>query len=181
MVSFDQQQVASGNGAVGGTGGSPGRPHWAWVGAHGGAGVTTLSEVVPGGADFGRDFPGQAGASDLPAVVVCRSNAHGLAAARKAAAKAASFNADVLGLVVVADMPERRRPKPLAEALYLTRGAYRELWEMPWVPAWRFGEPPAPANSPRQAGQLLVDLWTTLDLPLPGGKSQKRQGGSKEK
>ncbi len=97
MVSFDQQQVASGNGAVAGTGGSPGRPHWAWVGAHGGAGVTTLSEVVPGGADFGRDFPAQAGASGLPAVVVCRSNAHGLAAARKAAAMAASFNAERVG------------------------------------------------------------------------------------
>ncbi len=107
-----------------GTGGSPGRPHWAWVGAHGGAGVTTLAEVVPGGADFGRDFPAQVGMPGLPAVVVCRSNAQGLAAARKAAAVAASFATELLGLVVVADMPERRRPKPLAEALYLTRGAY---------------------------------------------------------
>jgi hypothetical protein len=112
---------------------------------------------------------------------VCRSNAQGLTAARKAAVIAASLATDVLGLVVVADMPERRRPKPLAEALYLTRGAYDELWEMPWVPAWRFGEPPAPANTPRQARQLLVDLWTALDLPLPSGNSQKRQGGSREK
>ena len=181
MVSLDEQQVASANGAVAGTGGRPSRPHWAWVGAHGGAGVTTLSEVVPGGADFGRDFPAQAGPLGLPVVVVCRSNAQGLTAARKAAAKAASFSANVLGLVVVADMPERRRPKPLAEALYLTRGAYQELWEMPWVPAWRFGEPPVPANSPRQAHQLLVDLWTALELPLPGEISQERQGGSKEK
>jgi hypothetical protein len=181
VVSFDQRQVANGNGAVAGIGGSPPRPHCAWVGAHGGAGVTTLSEVVPGGADFGRDFPAQAAASGLRAVVVCRSNAQGLTAARKAAAIAASLATDVLGLVVVADMPERRRPKPLAEALYLTRGAYDELWEMPWVPAWRFGEPPAPANTPRQARQLLVDLWTALDLPLPSGNSQKRQGGSREK
>ena len=181
MVPFDQRQVAVKNGAVDGTAGSPGRPHWAWVGAHGGAGVTTLVEVVPGGADFGRNFPAQVGMPGLPAVVVCRSNAQGLAAARKAAAVAASFATELLGLVVVADMPERRRPKPLAEALYLTRGAYDDLWEMPWVPAWRFGEPPAPANSPRQARQLLVDLWTALDLPLPGGNSQKRQGGSKEK
>jgi hypothetical protein len=149
--------------------------YWAWVGAHGGAGVTTLAEAVPGGADFGRDFPAEVGVPGLPAVVVCRANAQGLVAAREAAAKAASLAEDVLGLVVVADMPERRRPKPLAEALYLTRGAYPELWEMPWVPAWRFGEPPAPANSPRQVRELLVDLWTALDLPLPGGKSQMRQ------
>ncbi len=181
MVSFEQRQIAGANGAMAGAGQSSSGPYWAWVGAHGGAGVTTLSEVVPGGADFGRDFPAQAGAPGLPAVVVCRSNAQGLVAARKTAARAASFATDVLGLVVVADMPERRRPKALAEALYLTRGAYQELWEMPWVPAWRFGEPPAPANSPRQVRQLLVDLWTALDLPLPGGKSQKRQGGSKGK
>jgi hypothetical protein len=181
MVSFEQQQIASTNGAVAGTGQSPGGPYWAWVGAHGGAGVTTLSEAVPGGADFGRDFPTQAGVPGLPAVVVCRSNAQGLAAARDAAARAATLAAEVLGLVVVADMPERRRPKSLAEALYLTRGAYQELWEMPWVPAWRFGEPPAPVNSPRQVRELLVDLWTALDLPLPGGKNQKRQGGSRGK
>ena len=74
-------------------------------------------------------------------------------------------------------MPERRRPKPLAEALYLTRGAYEETWEVPWVPAWRFGEAPAPANSPPQVRELLVGLWSALDLPLPGGDNQKRQGG----
>jgi hypothetical protein len=186
MVSFYQQQVAGANGAVAGHGQSPGGqssggPFWAWVGAHGGAGVTTLAEVVPGGNDFGRDFPAEVGAPDLPAVVVCRSNAQGLVAARKAALRAVSFGTDVLGLVVVADVPERKRPKPLAEALYLTRGGYKELWEMPWVPAWRFGQPPAPANSPRQVRELLVALWTALDLPLPGGKSQKRQGDSKEK
>lgn len=181
MVAIEGRQVASANGVVPGAGWSPGGPYWAWVGAHGGAGVTTLCEVVPGGADFGQVFPAQAGFAGLPAVVVCRSNAQGLVAARKAAARAASLGTVVLGLVVVADMPERRRPKPLAEALYLTRGAYDQLWEMPWVPAWRFGELPAPANSPRQARRLLVDLWTALDLPLPSGNSQKRQGGSKVK
>jgi hypothetical protein len=181
VVSFDQQELVAAMALWPTLGESLGVSCWAWVGAHGGAGVTTLSGVVPGGADFGRDFPAQAGASDLPVVVVCRSNAHGLAAARIAAAKAASLNADVLGLVVVADMPERRRPKPLAEALYLTQGAYQELWEIPWVPAWRFGEDPASANSPSQARQLLVGLCAALDLPLPGGKCQKRQGGSAEK
>jgi hypothetical protein len=181
VVSFDQQEQVAAMPLWPTLGESRDSPHWAWVGAHGGAGVTTLSEVVPGGVDFGRNFPAQAGASGLPAVVVCRSNAYGLGAARIAAATAASFNADVLGLVVVADMPERRRPKPLAEALYLTRGAYRELWEMPWVPAWRFGEDPAPANSPRQARQLLVGLCAAVHLPLPGESGQKRQGGSKEK
>jgi len=181
MVTFEGRQVVKADGAVAGAGWSTGAPYWAWVGAHGGAGTTSLCEAVPGGADFGRHFPEEAGAAGLAAVVVCRSNGRGLAAAREAAAKAASFGTALLGLVVVADMPERRRPKPLAEALYLTRGGYEELWEMPWVPAWRFGEPPAPANSPPQVRELLVDLWTALDLPLPGGSTRKRQGGNKAK
>ena len=147
--------------------------YWAWAGAHGGAGTTTLAEAVPGGADFGLCLPEEAGSPGLPAVVVCRPNAKGLAAAREAARRAASLGTRVLGLVVVADMPERRRPKPLAEALYLTRGAYEETWEVPWVPAWRFGEAPAPANSPPQVRELLVGLWGALGLPLPGGPTKK--------
>ena len=154
--------------------------HWAWAGAHGGAGTTTLCQAVPGGADFGRLLPEEAGSPGLPAVVVCRSNAKGLAAARGAARRAASLGTRVLGLVVVADMPERRRPKPLAEALYLARGAYEETWEVPWVPAWRFGEAPGPANCPPQVRELLAGLWGALGLPPPGGANQKTQGGRKE-
>ena len=170
-------------GAPSGNGRSPGGDraggYWAWAGAHGGAGTTTLCEAVPGGADFGRSLPEEAGRPGLPAVVVCRSNAKGLAAAREAARRAASLGTRVLGLVVVADMPERRRPKPLAEALYLTRGAYEETWEVPWVPAWRFGEAPAPANSPPQVRELLVGIWSALGLPLPGGANQKREANQK--
>ena len=189
MVGPEGLQVG---GAPSGDGRSPGGDcaggdwaggYWAWAGAHGGAGTTTLAAAVPGGADFGRSLPEEAASPGLPAVVVCRSNAKGLAAGREAARRAASLGTRVLGLVVVADMPERRRPKPLAEALYLTRGAYEETWEVPWVPAWRFGEAPAPANSPPQVRELLVGIWSALGLPLPGGANQKktptkkRQGG----
>ena len=49
-----------------------------------------------------------------------------------------------------------------------------ETWEVPWVPAWRFGEAPAATNSPPQVRELLVGIWSALDLPLPGGANQKR-------
>jgi hypothetical protein len=147
--------------------------YWAWVGAHGGAGVTTLCQAVPGGTDLGRNLPVEEGFVDLPAVVVCRSNASGLAAARDTAAMAAGTTT-TLGLVVVADMPERRRPKVLAESLYLTRGAFGDrVWEMPWVEAWRLGEPPSPHNSPPAVRDLLRGLWIAVDLPLPGGSSKR--------
>jgi len=148
-------------------------PFWAWVGAHGGAGVTTLSQAVPGGVDLGRKLPLEEGLSDLPAVVVCRSNARGLEAARDIAAMGAATTT-LLGLVVVADMPERKRPKLLADSLYLTRGAFAATWEMPWVPAWRLGEAPSPASNPREVRDLLRSLWTAVNLPLPGGTNQRR-------
>src|ERR1035437_133 len=56
--------------------------YWAWVGAHGGAGVTTLSQAIPGGVDLGRRLPVEEGLTDLPAVAVCRGNAGGLIVTR---------------------------------------------------------------------------------------------------
>ena len=180
MVGAEGLQVGV---APSGDGRSPGGywagAYWAWAGAHGGAGTTTLWGAVPGGADFGRSLPEEAGSPGLPAVVVCRSHAQGLAAARGTARRAASLGTRVLGLVVVADMPERRRPKPLAEALYLTQGAYEETWEVPWVPAWRLGEAPAPANSPPQVRELRAGIWGALGLPPPGGANQKDKGPEK--
>lgn len=140
---------------------------WGWVGAHGGAGTTTLAEAVPGGVDLGRAGPWEQGLV-LPAVVVCRGSARGLSAARTFAARTPP-DACVLGLVVTADVPERRRPKPLADSLYLTSGAYDgRVWEIPWVPAWRLGEDPSPANNPRAVPELLRVLWTAVGLSLPG-------------
>jgi len=148
-------------------------PYWAWVGAHGGAGVTTLCQAIPGGVDLGRKLPVEEGLVDMPAVVVCRGNAKGLAAARDTAAMA-SATTTLLGLVVVADMPERRRPKVLAESLYVTRGAFEDhVWEMPWVDAWRLGEAPSPDNNPQQVRDLLRSLWTAVNLPLPGGSNKR--------
>jgi len=139
---------------------------WVWVGAHGGAGTTTLAEAVPGGVDLGRAGPWEHGLA-LPAVVVCRGSARGLSAARTFAARSPA-DAALLGLVVVADMPGRRRPKALAEGLYLTSGAYTAVWEMPWVPAWHLGEDPSPANNPRAVPELLRVLWAAVGLCLPG-------------
>lgn len=147
--------------------------YWAWCGAHGGAGVTTLSEAVPGGVDLGRRLPSEADHGHLPIVVVCRSTARGLLAAREFAASAAARTI-LLGLVVVADMPERKRPRVLAESLYVTRGAFNDrVWEMPWVGPWRLGEPPGRSNNPQQVRDLLTALWTAVNLPLPGGSRQQ--------
>jgi len=148
---------------------------WVWCGAHGGAGVTTLAAAIPGGVDLGRRLPWEAGVDELPAVVVCRSTAAGLSAARDFAA-AASGRTDLLGLVVVADIPERKRPKVLTDSLYVTRGAFGgRVWEMPWVGSWRLGEPPGTSNNPRQVKDLLRALWGAVNLPLPGESTDEQR------
>lgn len=150
-------------------------PFWAWVGAHGGAGVTTLAEAVPGGIDLGRWIPSELARRRLPMVAVCKADARGLLAARTLAARAHAAAEQVLGLVVVADIPERRRPKPLTDSLSVTRGAYPKVWEMPWVLPWRLGDAPSRVNNPPQVPELLRALWTAVGLPLPGSTQQQRK------
>ncbi|MGI5347351.1 DUF6668 family protein [Streptomyces sp. CA-250714] len=132
-------------------------PGWWWLGVHGGAGVTTLERAVPGGQDAHRAWP----VSEVPqpVVLVARSSAGGLKAAQSAAQQWASrtvTGVELLGLVVVADAPGRR-PRVLRDLLRLASGAVPRLWEIPWVEAWRLGEP-ATAHLPRECVPLARDL-----------------------
>ncbi|MFI6662838.1 DUF6668 family protein [Streptomyces sp. NPDC050523] len=130
---------------------------WWWLGVHGGAGVSTLEEAVPGGRDAGRSWP--VSRNSPPVVLVARSTARGLRAAQNAAQQWASHmvtGVDLLGLVVVADAPGRR-PRALRDLVQLVSGAVPRLWEMPWVEPWRLGEPPL-AHLPRECAPLARDL-----------------------
>jgi hypothetical protein len=82
--------------------------------------------------------------------------------------------ATVIGLVLVADAPGRL-PKPLAELRHLVSGAYPHVWDVPWVEAWRQGDPPGARNTPKEVGRMaevlrsltsgsIVDLRTGLHL-----------------
>jgi hypothetical protein len=54
-----------------------------WLGVHGGAGVSTLTQLIPGGADAFRRWPAPAVHGGPPGVVlVCRTHARGMLAAR---------------------------------------------------------------------------------------------------
>lgn len=133
---------------------------WWWLGVHGGAGVSSLEQAVPGGRDAGRAWPVTQGGQSV--VLVARSTAHGLAAAQNAAQQWASrmvTGIDLLGLVVVADAPGRR-PRVLRDRVSLVSGAVPRLWEIPWVEPWRLGEP----HLPKECSLLARDL-TRLTQP----------------
>jgi hypothetical protein len=63
----------------------------------------------------------------------------------------------VVGLVLMADAPGRL-PRALRDLAGVIGGGVPRVWAFPWVEAWRVGEVPSSANSPKEAGRLLEDL-----------------------
>jgi len=108
------------------------------VGAHGGAGATSLAASDPElFVDFGTAWP--ATPHNQACVVVARTSARGLKAAQTALkqwAAAATPSVDVLGLVLIADAPGKL-PKPLKELVQVVSGGAPRTWHLPWDPAMR--------------------------------------------
>lgn len=132
-----------------------------WVGCHGGAGVTTLEQALPGGRDGARMWPGPLPlpGTAVPVVLVCRSNVPGLLATQNVIRQWASGvvpGVDLLGLVVMADAPGAL-PRPIKDLAKLVRGGVSRSWLIPWFEPWRLGEPPA-HHAPRQLRGLHKDL-----------------------
>ncbi|RDD86270.1 DUF6668 family protein [Streptomyces parvulus] len=111
-------------------------PGFSWIGAHGGAGVSTLAGVY-GGRDCGQSWPGP---GDPPSVLlVARTHAAGLTAAGRAVEEfrlgRAPAGVRLDSVVLVADAPGRL-PRPLAQRVRLLESAV-DVHRVPWVPAWR--------------------------------------------
>lgn len=109
------------------------------VGAHGGAGTSTLASLT-GLQDAGHNWP-VSGPVPNDVIVVARTNMTGLSAAHDAALALASGDitgVNFLGLVLMADAPGRL-PKALSEKARLVSGAYRMTWTFPWIEKWRTG------------------------------------------
>jgi hypothetical protein len=131
-----------------------------WLGAHGGAGESTLEELFSGSCAADHCWP-LTGANAAPArvVLVARTHARGHSAAQSAVREWAAGDARVLllGLVLIADAPGRL-PHGLRRLADLIAGGVPAVWSLPWIEAWRVGEPPAPHNAPKAVRELLEDL-----------------------
>lgn len=134
-----------------------------WVGAHGGSGSRRWQLSCQGRRR--RATPGRA-PSQTPArtVLVARGDARGLRAAQDAMRQWAAGlvpSVEVLGLVVMADAPGRV-PRSLRDLLQVVSGGVPRTWSVPWVEAWRVGEPPALSSSPREVQRLVDELTAIL-------------------
>jgi len=137
-----------------------------FVGAHGGAGESTLARLFARVAPAGHAWPLAPYGRPRPRVVLCaRTNFWGMRAAQ-AAMRDWSANyrrhVDVLGLVLVADRPGRL-PRPLSDLQHDLDGAAANVWRVPWVEAWSLGEIPSRENAPiKEVETLALGLTVAL-------------------
>lgn len=110
-----------------------GGTYW-WMGAHGGAGETTLAAMDPNGWEAGHAWPLHPAGSHV--VVVARETATGLQAAtnaRKSIAAGAVPGVTLLGLVTIAAAPGKT-PPTITQRLRLLEKAYPRTRRIPWRP-----------------------------------------------
>lgn len=137
-----------------------GRSSGVWVvGAHGGAGVSTLARVW-GCGDGGVAWPVSVPPSRV--IVVARTHRHGLESARRAAIQWATGGVDahLLGLVLVADSPKPVRG--LRDLQRFVAGAFPKVWEVGWVEAWR-SQLPSDSSAPRHVRRLFRDITGVME------------------
>jgi hypothetical protein len=146
-----------------------------WLGVHGGAGETTLAQLLEGSWETGHAWPQtDASATEPPNVIlVARTNARGLRAAQLAAIEWASGSVPVHlhGLVLIADAPGRL-PKALKDFALVVAGGVPRVWRLPWVEAWRLGEPVCAETAPRAVAAFLdelraLQLGAAAPIPTP--------------
>ncbi len=120
-----------------------------WVKAHGGAGVTSLVELL-GGVDVGARWPEPARGEPHRVVLVGRTSARGLRSVSQALGALHDGKApeglELLAVVLVADAPGRL-PLGLLRRIRVLRSVAR-VHRVPWIPAWRTGG--RPRSVPRQ-------------------------------
>ena len=129
------------------------------LGVHGGAGESTYAPLIPGAFEAQHRWPVPPSGQRLSVVLICRSSAAGLLAAKHAITDWASGSlpgVQLLGLAIVADAPGKL-PRPLRELAHALGGAVPRVWSLPWSEAARLGAPVS-ANSSKEVRSLVEHL-----------------------
>jgi len=139
------------------------------VGAHGGAGESSLAGMVDGWEATEHAWPAPAEVDQVcPCVLVARTHAYGLRSAQAALRQWASGALDdhtrLLGLVLVPDAPGRL-PRPLRDLAAHVAGGAPRTWQFSWLEPWRTGEQLGLEDLPRPARQVLADLTNLSTQP----------------
>lgn len=116
-------------------------PLWWWLAAHGGAGVSTLTNLIAISADARGLWPSGDPRQSPLVVVVTRTHTEGLERARDLLLQQkvrglVPPTLRVLGLVTVADAPGKL-PREVRRLRDLVSAAAPAAWHLPWVEEWR--------------------------------------------
>ncbi|NKY88886.1 hypothetical protein HGA07_25125 [Nocardia veterana] len=167
------------------------RPPLVWLmGAHGGAGVSTLSRMLAPAADCGRQWPAVLGGESPFIVLVARETIEGLSRAhhllRQWHSGLAGDRSVLLGLVTCA-YQSGRQPKQIRQYLDVMWDLVPEdgRWRIEWQPTWPLTEMKelpvwtpgsiAPAKGPdplaavRNVGESLITTVTAAMRPTSEG------------
>ena len=108
-----------------------------------------------------------------------RHGPHAIGAARRSHATLAAFaprscwrwsgrravsRSSLHGLVLIADAPGKL-PKPLKDFAQVVSGAVPRVWHLPWVEAWRLGEPVSGDTTPKAIVKVLDELRGLHHIP----------------
>lgn len=118
---------------------APGPAPFVWLGAHGGAGVTSLAATSGIGLDLSLEWPSPPLGWPASVALVCRTSATGLDAAAHflhAWASRMVPGINVVALVTVASEPGRL-PKSLRTRIHELSGAVPSTFSVAWIPSWR--------------------------------------------
>ena len=130
------------------------------VGAHGGAGTTTVSDLL-GWAESGCVWPVSADEQVLTVWVVARTHARGVRAAQDAAVQWAGAGlpgVELGGVVWMPDSP-RKPSRAMRELKAHVSGAFPMSVTVPWVEAWREDEASA-SSVPLKVRRAVRPLTT---------------------
>jgi len=134
-------------------------PLW-WVGAHGGAGESTLEQLMPGSRAAGHAWPVSPDDSrPSRTALVARTHYSGLTAAQRALRDWASGSVptQLEGLVLITDAPGKLPPDLRSLVELVASAAPGQTWQLPWQPDWRIGHVTLDHAS-TQAQQLIRHL-----------------------
>lgn len=135
------------------------------LGAHGGAGVSSLVRAglsAVGGIDAGSTWP-----VAEPVLLVARTSMSGLqqvqALVRQHASGPAGGACELLGLVLVADAPGRL-PRRVSELADLVSGGFTRVWQIPWLEEWRVAAASEPLPVHPDVARLIAEIQSLAGL-----------------
>lgn len=149
-----------------------------FVGAHGGAGESTLAALNPHWAAAGHAWPSLPGGRPAVCVLVARTHVSGLLAAQRAlmqwASSTAGPSAQCLGLLLVADRPEKKTPPAITDLIAHVAGGAPRLWRIGWVEDWRMGD--LDVRPPSSVAKVLRELHGLSPAPAGDVIAEREDG-----